>query len=65
MGNKMTDEQKKAHIAALLRERDGYERYGLTERVAEVDAELSRWGHRAQTPAKRATKMTRKAAEEL
>jgi hypothetical protein len=32
-------------IAALLREREHYTRRGLPERVAAVDAELSRLGH--------------------
>ena len=41
----------KATIDALLRERRGYEIYGLTDRVAAVDAELARLGH---GPAKRA-----------
>jgi hypothetical protein len=61
----MTDEQKKAYIAALLVERDGYARFGRDAEVAEVDAELSRMGQGSQAPAKRATKMTRKASEEL
>lgn len=33
-----------AHIAALKRERAGYARYGREDRVAEVDAELERYG---------------------
>lgn len=33
-----------AYVAALLREREGYARYGKTERVAAVDAELDRLG---------------------
>jgi hypothetical protein len=40
-----TVEPKKAYIAALLRERAGYEQRGLTDRVADVDAELARHGH--------------------
>ncbi|MFF8910169.1 hypothetical protein [Streptomyces olivaceoviridis] len=32
-------------IAALLRERDGYEQRGLTDRVAEVDAQLEHYGY--------------------
>ncbi|HUR23999.1 MAG TPA: hypothetical protein VMZ73_09035 [Acidimicrobiales bacterium] len=35
-------------IAALLREREHYTRRGLPDRVAEVDAELARRGHRQQ-----------------
>ncbi len=33
-----------AYAAALLREREGYARYGRTDRVAQVDAELERIG---------------------
>lgn len=61
----MTNEQKKEYIAALLREREHYVRYDLPERVKEVDAELAKAGHKAQTPAKRATKLTPKARTEL
>jgi hypothetical protein len=32
-------------VAALLREREGYVRRGLDDRVAQVDAELARLGH--------------------
>lgn len=59
----LTSEQRKAHIAALLREREGYERFGLDKRVAEVDEQLKAYGHNAETPARRATKMTRKPAD--
>ncbi len=52
----MTDEQRKAYIAALLREREGYERYDHAEKVEEVDAELKRVGYQAKTPAKRSFK---------
>lgn len=38
------------YVAALLREREGYVIRGLTESVAEVDAELARWGHSAEPP---------------
>lgn len=43
----------KATIDALLRERRGYETYGLTDRVAAVDAELARLGY-SPAAAKRA-----------
>lgn len=61
----MTNEQKKEYIAALLREREGYVRYDRPDDVKAVDAELTRLGHKAQTPAKRATKLTPKARTEL
>lgn len=32
-------------VTALLREREGYVRRGLDDRVAQVDAELARLGH--------------------
>lgn len=51
-----TDEQAKAYIAALLREREGYERYGNADGVAQVNAELERAGANAAPPAKRAAK---------
>jgi hypothetical protein len=53
----MTSEQKRDHIAALLREREGYVRYGRDEKVQEVDAQLAKFGHGAKPPAKRATRM--------
>ena len=61
----MTNEQKKDYIAALLRERAGYEQYGHADRVADVDAELERVGHKARPPAQRATKLTPKDRTEL
>jgi hypothetical protein len=61
----MTDEQTKAYIQALLAEREGYEKYGLTDRVAEVDAELDRVGRRSKAPAKRAAKMAPKGRTEV
>ena len=39
-----------AYIAALLRERAGYLAAGLDDRVAEVDAELARVGHKSPAP---------------
>lgn len=33
-----------AHVAALLREREGYERYERADRVAAVDDELKKLG---------------------
>jgi hypothetical protein len=52
----LTDEQHAAHIAALLREREGYEAAGKTDRAEQVTAELRRLGAEATPPAKRATK---------
>jgi hypothetical protein len=50
----MTDEQRAARIAALIRERDGYLARGLAERAEQVSSELRSLGHTAQPPAKRA-----------
>lgn len=52
----MTDQERKAHIAALVREREGYERAGKSDRVKAVDAELRRLGHEGAPPAQRATR---------
>jgi hypothetical protein len=38
-------ETRDPQIAALLREREGYVRYGKKSRVKDVDAELKRLGH--------------------
>lgn len=54
MSTNMTAAQRQAHIQALLTEREGYERAGNDERVAQVDEQLRVYGHEAQTPAKRA-----------
>lgn len=53
----MTNEQKREYIAALLREREGAERYGRDGTVAEIDTELARIGHRARSPQQRAETM--------
>jgi hypothetical protein len=47
-------QQKAAQIAALLRERQGYEARGENQRAAAVTAELRRLGAEAAPPAKRA-----------
>ena len=52
----MTDQQRQSRIAALIREREGYIRRGLMDRVRDVDAALAALGATGQTPAKRATK---------
>lgn len=44
----------KAQIAALLRERRGYEAQGKADRVADVDAALALLGHEAAKPSSRA-----------
>ena len=41
-----------AHIAALLREREGYARYDRADRLKDVDAELERLGHKPQSAPK-------------
>jgi hypothetical protein len=43
---------RKAHIAALIREREGYERRGEAARVALVDAELQRIPAEGKPPRK-------------
>lgn len=58
----MDDAQKAAYITALLDERRGYERRNNTDGLKAVDDELTRIGHQAQTPAKRATKRPAPAA---
>lgn len=57
-------ETKDPRIAALLREREGYERYGRTDRVKAVDAELERLGH-SEKPTKKAapTRATRESKQ--
>lgn len=57
-----TEEQNAEMIAALIRERDGYERLGLDDRVREVDEELARWGANAKPPAKRAATRRKREA---
>jgi len=54
----MTDEQRKAEIAALLREKEGYVQHGKTERAEAVQAQIDRLTRRPKTPAQRATRMT-------
>jgi hypothetical protein len=63
----VTSEQRAAYIKGLLDERAGYEKRGDTDRVNEVNEQLRRLGHDAETPAKRAERRpaarTRKAAK--
>lgn len=50
-----TNEERKDYIAALLREKEGYERQeGKEEQIQAVDAELKRVGYEAKAPSKRA-----------
>lgn len=51
-----TDQLRQEHIAALIRERDGYQTDGNAERAAEVTAELTRLGAEAKPKQKRAAK---------
>lgn len=53
-GDARSNEERKAMIAALLRERASCEQRGLPERVKLIDAELARYGHEAAKPAERA-----------
>lgn len=55
-----TDEQTKAYISALLREREHYRRYDNKDRLEEVEAELKKVGYQAKPPAKRAERLSKK-----
>lgn len=61
----MTSEQRKAEIQALLREKEGYVRYGRDDKAKQVDEALAALGHNAKPPAKRSTKMTARKGTEL
>ena len=50
----MSNEERKAYIAALLRERKSCEVRGLKDRLPLIDKELRRLGHEAAPPEKRA-----------
>ena len=50
----MSDQEKARYITALLEERRGCEKRGLTDRVKDIDDELRAQGHKAAAPAKRA-----------
>jgi hypothetical protein len=50
------DANRRALVAALLKERDHYRIRGLDDRAAVVDAELARISAQAAAPAKRAEK---------
>lgn len=51
-----TQEQRRAYIQALIRERQSYEQKGLTDRVAEVDKQLAALGEKTSKPQDRAEK---------
>lgn len=55
----MTNEKRKERIAAIIREREGYERSGRADRVKACDAALAELGHKAAAPAARSTKRDR------
>ena len=61
----MNENEKAEKIAALLAEKIGYEKRGLDDRAAAVDAELRALGAEGAPPAKRAAKRpsTRKTSE--
>lgn len=50
----------KETIAALVRELEGYEKYGRKDRAAEVKAQLDALGAEGAPPAKRARKRATK-----
>lgn len=52
----MTEEQRHDQIQALVTEREGLVKRGLTDRVAQVDAELRRLAAEAKPKADRATR---------
>lgn len=54
------ESRRQSTIAALLRERRGYQIHGDDANAAAVDAELKRLGAAAKPPAKRATKLDKK-----
>lgn len=60
----VSNEERKAMIASLLREREGCERRGLAARVKLIDAELRRYGHEAAKPAARAERRPRSGRSE-
>lgn len=50
------EEQRESHVAALIREKAGYEQRGETARASEVQAELDRIAGKAKTGRARAEK---------
>jgi hypothetical protein len=45
----MTQKEDRKMVAALLREREGYERRGETDRVRQVDDQLAHYGYEPET----------------
>lgn len=52
------------YIEALLIEREGYERHGLAERVAEVDAEIKRAKSASSKPSPKPAKDSTEPADD-
>lgn len=50
----VTEEWRRDHLKALLRELESCKRQGLGERVNAINAELAKWGHEAAPKQKRA-----------
>lgn len=64
----MTDEEKSAQIAALVKELTGYQRRGLKDRAAQVQAQLDSLVDGDKPPAKKArkrAKATKRKSTEL
>jgi hypothetical protein len=59
----MTDDQRKAHIQALLEERATYDRSGKQERVEQVDEQLRAFAHDAAPPHRRGERRPKNTAE--
>jgi len=55
----MTDEQRKAYLAALIEERNAYVANGDEYRAGLVSEELAAWGAEGAAPAARAEKRPR------
>lgn len=62
VGTALTEQQRKEHIGALLRERSHNEARGKP--TVEIDDQLQRYGHQAAAPAKRAATRERKQGVE-
>ena len=52
----LSEEQRESHLAALIREKAGYEQRGDTARAREVQAELDRIAGKAKTGRARSEK---------
>lgn len=56
MSDQKSNEERALLIQALLREREGCERRGLTDRVKLINAELRRMSYEAEPPVERSEK---------